>query len=182
MARAVVLLAEGVEELEAVAIVDVLRRAGVEVIAAGLDGAAPVRASRGVVLVPDAPFEVDVAAAADAVVLPGGLGGTERLAADARVRALLRDRAARGALTGAICAAPLALDAAGVLPEGAFTCYPGIEARIEAGGRCVERVVDAGAVITSQGPGTAVEFALRLVERLVDRPTRDRVARGLLVA
>lgn len=180
MARALVLLAEGVEELEAVTVIDVLRRGGVTVVAAGVAGDGPVVASRGVTLVPDAPLAAVVDEAFDVVVLPGGLGGVERLAADVRVRRLVQTRSAEGRFVAAICAAPLALDAAGVLPEGRFTCYPGIEARLRVGGRREEPVVDAGWLLTSQGPGTAMAFALRLIERLVGGDVRDRVARGLI--
>jgi 4-methyl-5(b-hydroxyethyl)-thiazole monophosphate biosynthesis len=117
----------------------------------------------------------------DMVVLPGGMGGTERMMAHDGLKALIRDRVSTGAAVAAICAAPLVLDAAGVLPERRFTCYPGLETRIQTPGRQPERLVDAGAVVTSQGPSTAMEFALHLVRRLQGEAVRRRVAEGVLV-
>lgn len=184
MARVLVLLAEGFEEIETSTIVDVLRRAGVEVTLAGLAGEDACRGSRGMRFVPDTSLDAVLGGRAtwDLVVLPGGMGGTRALEADARVLGLVRERSRRNETTAAICAAPLVLDRAGALPEGRFTCYPGIEAEMGTPGRRDERVVDAGSVITSQGPGTALDFALHLVERLQGRPERDDVARGLLAA
>jgi len=174
-----VLLAEGFEEIETTTVVDVLRRAGVEVVLAGLDGSDPVRGSRGLVVVPDGAFDrgdEDF----DLVVLPGGLGGAERLAESLDVRNLLRARVAAEQPVAAICAAPLALDAAGVLAEGGFTCYPGLETKLRVGGRQQDEVVAFTGVVTSQGPGTAMAFSLHLVERLEGAERRADVARGLL--
>jgi protein deglycase len=177
--RVEVLLAAGFEEIETATIVDVLRRACVTVVLAGLDGPAPCPGSRDIVFVPDKAFDpadLDY----DLVVLPGGLAGTRRLAAHEGLKSLLRQRVASGKPVAAICAAPWALDAAGVLSEGAFTCFPGVEARLSVGGRRDETVVDAGTVITSQGPATAMPFALHLVERLVGQLKRAQVAEALL--
>ena len=181
MPTALVLLAEGFEEIETSTVVDVLRRAEVDVRVAGLLGEAPVRGSRGMVFVPDTAFHPDHADV-ELVVLPGGARGAENLAGDARVRQLLRRRVDAERMIGAICAAPYALDQAGVLPPGGFTCYPGWEARLETTGRRHEAVVEEGCVVTSQGPGTAMEFALTLVARLCGRAKAAEVARGLLVA
>jgi DJ-1 family protein len=177
---ALVPIAPGFEEIETAAIVDVLRRAGVDVTLAGLGGAGPVRGSRGISFVPDAAFEAashDV----EVLVLPGGMKNAEALAADDRITALVRERVAAGRLTAAICAAPLALEAAGVLAGRQFTSYPGVEQRISAGPASSDRVVDAGVLVTSRGPGTAIAFALHLVERLVGPKIRAEVADALLV-
>ncbi|MCB9685465.1 MAG: DJ-1/PfpI family protein [Alphaproteobacteria bacterium] len=180
MARVLVPLAAGFEEIETATVVDVLRRGGIEVHLGGVDGPGPARGSRGIVFVPDGPLPTHDDF--DLVVLPGGMGGTEGMAACEPLLALLRARIAHDRPVAAICAAPLVLDRAGVLPEGAFTCYPGLEGRLSVGGRRDEPVVDAGIVTTSQGPGTAMAFALHLVERLAGRERRDEVARGLLMA
>jgi DJ-1 family protein len=179
MARALVPLAEGFEEIEAVTVIDVLRRGEVEVVVAGLGGAAPVLGSRGILITPDLAFD-EISGRWDAVILPGGLAGTRRLAAHDGLLMLLKARVDRGQLVGAICAAPLALDRAGALPSGSFTCYPGIEAELRTPGRVDEPVVDAGAVVTSQGPGTAMAFAIHLLRRLIPSDRADEVARGLL--
>jgi DJ-1 family protein len=179
MTRVLVPLAAGFEEIETATLVDVLRRADVEVVVAGLAGPGPCRGSRGLVVVPDRALRVEEEPF-DAVVLPGGMKGAQALAGDARLAKLLRDRHAGGALVAAICAAPLALDAAGLLRPGAFTCYPGIEASLSVTGRRSDAVIDQGGVATSQGPGTAMAFALHLVERLCGVAVRDELASDLL--
>lgn len=177
--RVLVPVAAGFEEIETTTIVDVLRRAGVEVLLAGLDGRGPLRGSRGIVVTPDLALD-EAEGPFDLVVLPGGMPNARALAAHEGLLALLRHRVDRGEPVAAICAAPLALDRAGVLPAGAYTCYPGVEAQLRAGGRRDEPVVRAGAVTTSQGPATALAFALELVEQLAGEARRDEVARGLL--
>ncbi|HKK70398.1 MAG TPA: DJ-1 family glyoxalase III [Candidatus Krumholzibacteria bacterium] len=181
MARALVLLAEGFEEIETATVVDVLRRAEVEVVLAGLHGENAVQGSRGMVFVPDSAFD-EADSDVDLLVLPGGSRGAENLAADPRVRALLRERVDAGRPVAAICAAPFALDQAGVLREGEFTCYPGWESRLDTKGRRHEPVVETEGLVTSQGPGTAMDFALALVARLCGRAKSLEVARALLHA
>jgi len=180
MAKVLVPLAEGCEELEAVTVIDILRRAGVEVVAAGLVPG-PVRASRGVVLMPDCDLDEAMRQDYDMVVLPGGAGGAERLEADERIRALLQRMAADGRYTAAICAAPRVLARAGLLDSRQATAYPGhIEALQVPGLRYREAaVVCDGTVITSRGPGTALDFALTVVERLCGEAVRTRVEAAL---
>jgi protein DJ-1 len=179
MSRVMVILAPGFEEIEATTVIDVLRRAKVEVEVAGLEGEGPCRGSRGMTVVPDRGFEDD-GDDFDLVVLPGGMGGAEAMAAHDGVLDLLRRRHHADRPVAAICAAPLVLDRAGVLPPGRFTCYPTVAGRLKTSGRREERVVDAGAVITSQGPATAMDFALHLVARLRGEAVRRQVAEGLL--
>jgi 4-methyl-5(b-hydroxyethyl)-thiazole monophosphate biosynthesis len=181
MARVLVPLAQGCEELEAVTVIDLLRRAGVEVVSAGLDDG-PVVASRGVVLMPDRELDRVKDEEFDMVVLPGGLPGADHLAADARIRELLQRMAGQGKYTAAICAAPKVLAAAGLLDGRRATAYPGVlqalsNAAIEIDGGAV---VQDGSVITSRGPGTAMEFALELIALLAGEEKRDEVARGLV--
>jgi protein deglycase len=181
MTRALIPLAAGCEELEAVTLIDLLRRAGIEVVVAGLS-AGPVTASRGTVLVPDTTLAEVAEQAFDLIVLPGGLPGADHLAADPLLRGLLQRQHAGGGLTAAICAAPKALAAAGLLAGKAATCYPGSldptaypDVRLTG-----EAVVSDGTVLTSRGPGTAMDFALALIERLAGRPRRDEVEAKLL--
>lgn len=183
MASVLVPLAEGCEELEAVTIIDLLRRAGVKVVTAGLDGR-PVRASRGVMLVPDTDLDTALNQDFDMVVLPGGQGGADRLEADGRIRELLRRMADSGRFTAAICAAPKVLASAGLLDGRRATSYPGILANVESGGieLSEEPVVRDGQIVTSRGPGTAMDFALELVELLCGTETRSDVERRLVRA
>lgn len=181
MSRVLVPLAQGCEELEAVTIIDVLRRAGVEVTVAGLEQG-PVTASRGVVLMPDTTLEAVLDQDFDLVVLPGGLGGAQRLEADQRIAALLRRMSEQGRYVAAICAAPKVLASAGLLKNRQATAYPGIldDQADQAGIRLSSAaVVRDGTFITSRGPGTAMDFALTLVEILGGRDTRDTVEAAL---
>jgi len=181
MARALIPLAQGFEELEAVTLIDLLRRAGIDVVVAGLTEG-PVTASRGTVLVPDTTLAEVAGDAFDLIVLPGGLPGADHLAADPLLRRLLQRQAAAQGLTAAICAAPRALAEAGLLAGKTATCYPGsVDATAFAGLTLVDApVVTDGAVMTSRGPGTAMDFALALVERLVGAARREEVEVKLL--
>jgi 4-methyl-5(b-hydroxyethyl)-thiazole monophosphate biosynthesis len=180
MASVLVPLAPGCEELEAVTIIDLLRRAGVEVVTAGLD-AAPVRASRGTVLVPDTTLDEALAREFDMIVLPGGQPGANHLEADPRIRKLLTRMSRAGRYTAAICAAPKVLAAAGLLNQKRATGFPGVLESVDAPGMDyrTDAVVTDGTVITSRGPGTAMDFALHLVETLVGRAKRDEVEAAL---
>lgn len=179
-AKVLVPLAEGCEELEAVTIIDVLRRGGVAVVAAGLaDG--PVRASRGTVIVPDATLDEVLSQQFDMVVLPGGMPGMENLRRDGRVAALLQSMASGGKYTAAICASPVVLAEAGVLEGKRATGYPGFLEKVRGGGFEISEdgVVRDDRVITSKGPGTAMDFALELLELLCGPDKRGEVEKGL---
>lgn len=179
MTKVVVPLASGFEEIEAVTVIDVLRRAGVEVVVAGL-GASPVRGSHDLGIATDCDLADVRAADVDAIVLPGGMPGAQYLKEDEGVQALIKALADAGKLTAAICAAPIALEAAGVLKGRRATSYPGFE--LPSADYCEQRVVEDGGVLTSRGPGSALEFALALVERLVGTERADELRRGMLVA
>ena len=179
-ASVIVPLADGCEEIEAVTIIDVLRRGEIDVVVAGLSGGI-VRASRGVKLEPDMDLETALQRDYDMVVLPGGAGGAERLAADPRIIALLRGMADAGKYTTAICAAPSVLAAAGLLDGREATSYPGYLDRNPAPGMrySTAAVVQDGRVITSRGPGTAMDFALKLLDVLAGVERRAKVEAGL---
>lgn len=171
-------LAQGCEELEAVTVIDILRRAGINVVSAGLD-AQPVRASRGVMLVPDTTLDEALKHSFDMVVLPGGQPGTNHLKADARIIALVQQMAAKGRYVAAVCAAPSVLGKAGVLDGKRATGFPGSLEGFSNVKLAPGAVVEDGKLITSRGPGTAMDFALTLVERLAGRAKRDEVEAGL---
>lgn len=180
METVLVPLAQGVEELEAVTIVDLLRRADIEVVTAGLD-AAPVKGSRGTVLLPDTTLDRAIEHEYDMLVLPGGQPGATNLEQDPRIIALIRKMAEEKRFTAAICAAPKVLARAGALEGKRATAFPGVLdpaqwPRVQVENRAV---VTDGKVITSRGPGTAMDFALELIGILAGKEKRDQVEAGL---
>ena len=180
MASVLVPLAEGCEELEAVTIIDLLRRAGIEVVVAGLEGGL-VRCSRGTVICPDASLGQALQKEYDMVVLPGGQPGSNNLEKDSRIRELLVRMAQSNKFTAAICAAPKVLASAGLLQDRNATSFPGVLEDMQVSGLKYRQdpVVRDGNVITSRGPGTAMDFALELIELLSGKPKRDEVESGL---
>ena len=165
---ALVLLTRGNEEIEAVIAIDVMRRGGIDVTVVGVDGADPVRCSRGVVITPDAALK-DISSDFDIVVLPGGAEGARRLSEAPAVGELLRNQEKAGRWVGAICAAPVALKEHGVFQGRRMTSHPSVRALLEDWAEYGENaVVEDGKLITSRGPGTAFAFALRIVGALTD--------------
>lgn len=181
MARVLVPLAPGCEELEAVTIINLLRRADIDVVSASLEPG-PVTGARGIVLQADATLDEALAEDYDMVALPGGGPGSDRLDQDARIETLLKNMAAADKYTAAICAAPKVLGRIGLLDGRRATSYPGfVDAMNLPGTRYLdEAVVQDGKVITSRGPGTALDFALHLVETLAGKSARDEVEAGLV--
>jgi protein deglycase len=175
--NALVLLADGFEEIEAVTIVDVLRRAEITVTTASL-GKSPVTGSHGIALLADRGLDDVSISDFDALVLPGG-PGAQHLKEDARVQSLLKQAASAEKTVAAVCAAPIALEAAGLLTGRRATSYPGHE--LPSARYSEERVVVDGNIVTSRGPGTALEFSLSLVEKLVGADVRERLERAMLV-
>ncbi|APZ41743.1 DJ-1 family glyoxalase III [Acidihalobacter ferrooxydans] len=173
MPRVLIPLAAGSEELEAVTLIDLLRRGGVEVVVAGLE-AGPVRCSRGTVIVPDTPLDAVLGQPFDMLVLPGGMPGANHLRDDDRLLDMLRRLVEGGGRAAAICAAPKALERAGLLAGRRFTAFPGAVA--DASGAAIE---SDGPIFTSRGPGTAMDFALHLLEQLTDRSNREQVEAAL---
>lgn len=179
--RALVVLAEGAEEAEAVIIIDVLRRAGIEVVIAALGNETVVQCSRKVRIAADLSLSA-VTGNFDALVLPGGAEGARRLAASELVGERLRTHSKDGRIVAAICAAPLAFQAHQVFAGRSMTCSPTVASRIAMYGK-LERatVVEDGNLITSQGPGTSFLFALAIVRRVVGEPRAAEVERGLVL-
>ncbi|KAB2309161.1 DJ-1/PfpI family protein [Betaproteobacteria bacterium SCN2] len=181
MPRVLVPLAAGCEELEAVTIIDLLRRAGIEVVTAGLQPGI-VKASRGTQLVPDATLDTVLRDEFDMIVLPGGMPGAQHLKEDPRIISLLKKMAEQGKYTAAICAAPAVLAEAGLLRDKRATSYPGFLDKLDVPGMAYSKdaVVADGKVLTSRGPGTAMDFALALIETLAGKARRDEVEAGLV--
>jgi protein deglycase len=180
MSSVLVPLAQGCEELEAVTIIDLLRRAGIEVVTAGLNSG-PVTCSRKTVLVPDVTLDEVIDQDFDMVVLPGGLPGADHLNADSRIQQILRRTSQAGKYTAAICAAPKVLVSAGLLDGKTATAYPGVlDEIIPTTATYTGSALESdGQVITSRGPGTAMDFALMLIEKLEGTEKRQQVEQPL---
>jgi protein deglycase len=171
MKRVLVPLAEGFEELEAVTIIDILRRAGIDVVVASLAGS-PVTGSHGIRLAADTPLGALAEQDFDMIALPGGMPGADHLKKDPRIAEIVQRLHAAGRPVAAICAAPMVLAAAGVLDGRRATSYPGFLKDADKATVVGDAVVVDGGIITSRGPGTALDFALALVEELGGRDAR----------
>ena len=181
MQKVLVPLADGVEEMEAINVMDMLRRAQWHVLAVGLK-AGTVTAGRGTRLVPDEIWEKIDPAQFDLIVIPGGARGVENLRHDKRVVDAVRAHAECGKLTAAVCAGPLVLQDAGVLAGRRATCHPGVISEFTLARRVDEAVVVDGNIVTSQGAGTSFAFALTLVA-LVEGPAKaQELARAIVLA
>lgn len=180
MARVLVPIAPGFEEIEAVTIVDILRRAGAEVVAAGTVPG-PIEGRSGIRILTDALMD-DIGEDFDMIVLPGGALGAENLKKNERVSRLISGFMDKGRKVAAICAAPTVLSAAGVTAGRSITSHPSVREALRLNGEDLsdERVVTDGNIITSQGPGTAMEFAFRLVEALFGKEKGEEVNKGVL--
>jgi 4-methyl-5(b-hydroxyethyl)-thiazole monophosphate biosynthesis len=177
MPRALIILTEGVEEMEAIAPVDLLRRAGVQVILATIDAGPAICGRNNIALLAETELEQVEDMDFDLIVIPGGPGHT-RLKAHAELLALLRRQVADGRTVAAICAGPLVLQAAGVLQGRRHTCHHSVAATLPERDPAAA-VVEDGPVITSQGAGTATRFALALVRRLCGADKAAEIAREI---
>ena len=181
MKKVIVPLAQGFEEIEALTIVDILRRANVDVTMAALESL-HVKGAHGIVVVADTLLKEMNANNFDMIALPGGLPGATNLAADPTTQALLKEFDAKGKMIAAICAAPYALKTAGVLKKS-YTCYPGFQAKIaQEGYNANDKVIRDENVTTSQGPSTAMLFALSLVEQLCSKEVAQSLSHDLLLS
>ena len=180
MSKAVVFFAPGLEECEGLLIVDLLRRAGVEVTIAAVGGERTVLSSHKVQIGADAMAGDIDPAEYDACILPGGLKGVENLAADADVRRVTLACAAAGKIVAAICAGPTVLAGFGLLEGRQATVYPGMDAQM-AGAVCTGSEVTAdGNIITGRALGAAIPFALELARRLAGKEAGDRVRQAIV--
>ena len=181
MPKVLVPLAKGFEEIEAVSMVDIMRRGGIEVMLRSLDDNMDVVGANGISVKADGSIVGVSADEIDMIALPGGWDGTYALADDVNVQALLQAMDAKGKNIGAICAAPFALKKAGVLKES-YTCYPSVEDEIKQDGYQGDtfQVVQTGNVMTSRGPGTAICFGLAIVKRLMGEENYNAVREGTL--
>lgn len=179
--RVLVPVADGTEEIEAVCIVDTLRRAGAEVTVASV-GKLQITASRGVKIVADASIADCIGRTYDCIALPGGMPGAEHLRDCKPLIEKLKQQKEAGRLYGAICASPaVALRPHGLLDGVRATCFPSLRNQLDPAFASDERVVVDGNCVTSQGPATAILFALKLVELLFNPRKMKQIADAMLV-
>ncbi len=174
-----VFLADGFEETEAVAPIDILRRAEKDVVTVGI-GSDTVQSSHGITMLADiADMQVQLDERLEMIVLPGGMPGTLNLEKNAVVQATIDFCAERNVPIAAICAAPSILGKKGLLKGRNATCFPGFESFLEGAELSPESVVTDGNITTGVGPGAAIEFGLRLVEVLTNEKNSKRIAAGM---
>ena len=181
MPKVLIPLAQGCEELEAVTLIDLLRRAEITVVTASLTDD-PVTCSRGVVIMADTQLDAVMDQDFDLMALPGGLPGADNLNADSRIHQLINRLSSEGKYIGAICAAPKVLVKNGIAKGKQITAYPGALNEIDLSGveLSQETVQIDNKIITSRGPGTAMDFALSLIELLQGKDVRESVEAGLV--
>lgn len=175
-----VLIADGTEEMEAVIVIDTLRRAKLAVTALGVN-TLELTCSRQVKVTADAIFQATEIARFDVLVIPGGAGGTEKMKNTPDVLSAIRDHYAAGKLLCAICAGPLVLQAAGILEGCGITCHPAVKDSITDAIYTDERIHLENNILTSQGPGTSFDFALQIVSLLQGKDAADAVRAGLIL-
>ncbi|XP_065561708.1 Parkinson disease protein 7 homolog [Artemia franciscana] len=179
-----VLLAEGSEETEVVASVDTLRRAEINVTLASLHGKDPVTCSRGVIIVPDASLDdIDDEAVYDVILVPGGLKGVENLSQSPKVARLLKNHEKRGSIIAAICAGPLCLMTHSIGLGKKVTSHPSVQDKLVAGGYQYSEQIACkdGKIITSRGPGTAINFALLIIHELLSPEVCEKIAKFMVM-
>jgi 4-methyl-5(b-hydroxyethyl)-thiazole monophosphate biosynthesis len=180
MKNVLVILAPGFEEIETVTVVDILRRAGARVTLAGTDESGVTEGSRGINLVADCHLKEVDADAFGMVVLPGGQPGTSNLQKNEKVKDILLKMARGNKKIAAICAAPVVLYSIGLLDKNNFTSHPSVKDQLDGVRYSESRVVVDGNIITSQSPGTAMEFSMKLVEILFDSARMETVNKGVM--
>ena len=191
----IVLLAEGFEEVEAITPIDYLRRVGIEVIASSISGNKIVKSARGIGIQPDVLLDEFIKEGkpglelCDAIIIPGGLPGSDNIASSVEACNFIKEMAEEGRLICAICAAPArVLSPLGLLAGKRFTCYPGEEEKVLSPGSnsigaiwTEDRVVKDGNLITSRGAGTAGEFSLEIISSLLGKEIAKDLSTKILI-
>ena len=180
MSKIGVFLAQGLEEIEGLTVVDLLRRAGVEVVTVSISGEKEVTGSHNITVLADALFEDVDFAGLDGVVLPGGMPGTTNLMEHGGVNEVIRDFDGKQKLVAAICAAPSVLGQAGLLKGRRAACYPGFEEKLTGADVSTDEVVRDGHIVTSRGMGTAIPFGLALTAYFLGQEKADALGRSII--
>jgi len=181
MKKVFIFLAEGFEEIEAVATIDVMLRGDLDVTSVSISENLLVTGAHGIAVNADTLFENADISSGDMLVLPGGMPGASNLNTHAGVKNALKEYAANGKKIAAICAAPLVFGGLGLLQGKNATAYPGFESTLEGATFINSPVVIDGNIITGRGPGFALQFGLTIVEELQGKAKADEVAEGLLL-
>jgi 4-methyl-5(b-hydroxyethyl)-thiazole monophosphate biosynthesis len=181
MKKAFVYFADGFEEIEAITIIDVLRRAEIPTLMVSITGKKEVTGAHDVKMSTDALFEEVDVAEAEILILPGGLPGADHLNAHAGLKDQLKSFHGQGKNVAAICAAPQVLGGLNILKDEKAVCYPGFEEKLTGAEVSYDPALKSGNIITGRGPGAALDFALLIVEELKGKELADNLARGMLV-
>ncbi|MCI5517024.1 DJ-1/PfpI family protein [Roseburia sp. MUC/MUC-530-WT-4D] len=180
MSKIGIFMADGCEEIEGLTVVDIVRRAGIDITTISISDKNEVAGAHGITFLADAKKDEVDFSTLDGIVLPGGMPGTTNLGADETVDKVIREFAAGGKLVAAICAAPSVLGQAGILNGKHATSYPGFEPKLTGAVTSEDSVVQDGNVITSRGMGTAIAFALEIVSYFTDKKTADKLAESII--
>lgn len=180
MSKAYLFYATGFEEVEALTVVDLLRRGGVECETVSIMGDYDVTSSHGITIRADRLFEEKDLSDADMLIMPGGIPGTPNLRAHAGLEKLIRQYAKEGKYLAAVCAAPTIYGEMGLLQGKKATCYPGMEEGLVGATPLTDSVVCDGQFITSRGMGTCIDFGLMLLEKLTDKTTADEIGKKIV--
>ncbi|MCD7832421.1 MAG: DJ-1/PfpI family protein [Lachnospiraceae bacterium] len=182
MGKAYVFLADGFEEIEGLTVVDLLRRAGIEVQTVSIMERVQICGSHGIEVKADLLFDELDAEEAQLLVLPGGMPGTTHLAEHEGLAKLLKEQDAAGRRIAAICAAPTVLGGLGLLEGRTAVCYPGLEEKLTGATVTTNPVEVSGNVTTSRGMGTAIPFGLSLIVQLLGADTAEKLAKSIVFA
>lgn len=180
MSKLGIFMADGCEEIEGLTVVDIVRRAKMEIVTISITGKKEVTSSHNVTFLADALADEVNYDELDGIVLPGGMPGTLNLGANETVNTVIKKFASEGKLVSAICAAPSVLGAAGILNGRHATCHPGFEEKLTGATTSEEPVVRDGNIITSRGMGTAIPFALEIVRYFADDAAVEQICKGLV--
>ncbi|VAW24807.1 DJ-1/YajL/PfpI superfamily, includes chaperone protein YajL (former ThiJ), parkinsonism-associated protein DJ-1, peptidases PfpI, Hsp31 [hydrothermal vent metagenome] len=181
MKKVCVHLASGFEEIEAISIIDVLRRAGISVIIVSVTGKLEVEGAHQVTVIADKLFEDVNYQDIDMLILPGGMPGSKNLDEHEGLKQQIVDFHTNNKPIGAICAAPMVLGHLGILENIEATCYPGFEVHLHGAIVTGEPVIQFNNIVTGKGAGVAIQFALKIVEMLVSKKTAERLAKKMIV-
>ena len=180
MSKLAVLFADGCEEIEGLTVIDLLRRARIDVDMVSIMGRTQIQGSHGIAFITDTRWEDIDPDSYDGLVLPGGLGGTKNLGEHAGVLEAVKKFAESGKLTAAICAAPGVLGKAGILKGKHATCYPGVEESLVGAVLETDNVVIDGNIVTSRSLGTAIDFSLALIRYCLDEQAAKDIREGIV--
>lgn len=182
MSKVCIFLADGFEEIEGLTVVDLVRRAGIEIDTVSITGSETIVGAHSIELKADKLADTVDYSVYDMLVLPGGMPGTNHLKASSLVRDALTKAYASGRYVAAICAAPTVLSDLGLLKGKKACCYESMEGQLEADGAIVSRdeVVVTDKIITSRGLGTAIPFALSIIESLADKALADKISDSIM--